>query len=139
MKLLLVFGSKDRYSYDTKLFRSLNSPDYSDNDLNHIMMEYRHAFEQKTLSALKMMFMEVDPETMSITVLENLDVKNPLKKKTVVNPEVLAVREKRQKERGEGMKAFLKAKPMNPNQAIFDELFTGANAATPVAPTWNAA
>jgi len=138
MRFLIIFGSKDRYSYDVQLFRSLNSNDYSDNDFQHQMHDYKQAFEQKTLSALKIMYLEINPEDMSITVLENLDVKNPLKKKTVVNPEVLAVREKRQKERGAGLQAFLKAKPMNPNQAIFDALIDGAPQwDTPMAPTGN--
>lgn len=81
--------------------------DYSNADIKSVVEQNKSLFKQGRMSALNLMLVDVDMTTNTVTVVENIAAKNPIKKKNIVNPKVLEIREKREQERKESRKRVL--------------------------------
>lgn len=107
MLSLFVWGSQDPYSHKQSFLRSMIEGDYSPADVKSVAEQYKTSFKLGQMSAISLMLVEVDMTTNTVNVVENIAATNPLKKKNIVNPEVLKIREKREQERKESRKRVL--------------------------------
>lgn len=97
MQLLYIQACADKFSYDDlKPMRSLCAPlDCSSTDLTRALRDYEAVFQRGDYSAMKILRIEVDDATHSIYVLDNRELRNPLKVKKIINPAVAEMRAKK--------------------------------------------
>lgn len=111
MQLLYIQACADKFSYDDlKPLRSLCAPlDCSSTDLTRALRDYEAVFQRGDYSAMKILRIEVDDATHSINVLDNRELRNPLKVKKIINPAVAEMRAKKvtAKKSSESIQAFL--------------------------------
>lgn len=111
MQLLYIQACADKFSYDDlKPLRSLCAPlDCSSTDLTRALRDYEAVFQRGEYSAMKILRIEVDDATHSINVLDNRELRNPLKVKKIINPAVAEMRAKKvtAKKSSDGIQALL--------------------------------
>lgn len=132
MEIVLVQACADKYSHTplVPLYYRFEG-DFSKQDLASTVQHAKSMFAAKHYSAMKLLHLDVDWETNQVHILENLDVKNEIKKKTIINPEALAAKEARKtKKLTAAPKLYSNAPPIN-IQDILDEM----NATIPAAPS----
>lgn len=100
MKFLNIYGSSDPFSHEMSPILIKTGYDYSDHDLVTWCKKYSDRFQIKQYSAISIVFLNVDEQTGTVEVLENIQGRHPLKQKTVVNPSAAAARTKRKENRG---------------------------------------
>ena len=95
--------------------------DYTRNQIQMYVDDFKSRFVAKRFSVLKVMLMELNVEEGTIEVVENLSLKNELPKRTVINP---------------SKKAYKGVSPkVNPEDVIsFGPFTTGLFATTPTNP-----
>ncbi len=137
MKFLNIFGSSDPFSHEMSPILVKTGCDYSDQDLTTWCEKYSDRFQAKIYSAISIVLLNVDEQTGTVEVLENIQGRHPLKQKTVVNPSAEIVRTKRKENRGiktvtigptlggnaqEQLNGWAEIAPVNPLDDIFNQL-----------------
>jgi len=132
MEIVLVQACTDKYSHTPlapQYYRF--EGDFSKQDLASTVQHAKSMFAAKRYSAMKLLHLDVDWETNQVHILENLDVKNEIKKKTIINPEALAAKEARKGKKLKAAPSFFNNSSPNNIQAILDEIADLPVSATP--------
>lgn len=117
MKFLHIFGSSDPFSHDMQPVLIKTGYEYSDHELTTWCKKYSERFQAKGYSAISIVLLNVDEQTGTVEVLENIQGRHPLKQKTVVNPSASVARAKRKEGRG-----FIKVTTVNPAEIPMQQL-----------------
>lgn len=133
MEIVLVQACADKYSHTPLVPQYYRfEGDFSKQDLASTVEHAKSMFAAKRYSAMKLLHLDVDWETNQVHILENLDVKNEIKKKTIINPEALAAKEARKANKLKTTSKFFSSPPPLNIQAILDEI---ADMPIPAAPS----
>lgn len=120
MEIVLIQACADKYSHTPLVPQYYRlEGDFSKQDLASTVKHAKSMFAAKRYSAMKLLHLNVDWETNQVHILENLDVKNEIKKKTIINPEALAAKEARKAKKP---KNFFSSPPPINIQAILDDV-----------------
>ena len=131
MEIVLIQACADKYSHTPLVPQYYRfEGDFSKQDLASTVQHAKSMFAAKRYSAMKLLHLDVDWETNQVHILENLDVKNEIKKKTIINPEALAAKEARKAKKLKAAPSFFSSPPPIIIQAILDDLAV-ANPAAP--------
>jgi hypothetical protein len=96
MKVLIIATCSDPFSHSPMKVQTLrNSNDYSQRDMEGTIQEFQAALKSGQFSKLQIHLIETNEETGEVTIHINRTGENPLKTKTVINPEAQKVREAR--------------------------------------------
>ena len=132
MEIVLVQACADKYSHTPLVPQYYRfEGDFSKQDLASTVQHAKSMFAAKRYSAMKLLHLDVDWETNQVHILENLDVKNEIKKKTIINPEALAAKEARRAKKLKDAPRFFNDSSPNNIQAILDEIADLPISATP--------
>lgn len=87
MIVATLFASENRFSHTPlRAIGTYTEGEYTRNQILAQVEEYKARFAAKRYSALKVLVVDLRPIENEVEVLQNLDLKNELAKKTVINP-----------------------------------------------------
>ena len=123
MEIVLVQACADKYSHTPLVPQYYRlEGDFPKQDLASTVQHAKSMFAAKRYSAMKLLHLDVDWETNQVHILENLDVKNEIKKKTIINPEALAAKEARKAKKLKPAPNFFSSPPSINIQDILDDM-----------------
>lgn len=132
MEIVLIQACADKYSHTPLVPQYYRfEGDFSKQDLASLVQHAKSMFAAKRYSAMKLLHLDVDWETNQVHILENLDVKNEIKKKTIINPEALAAKEARKAKKLTAAPSFFSSPPPINIQDILDEMADMPASASP--------